>query len=193
MSNRRKVTTYVRNSPVTRQLWPWATGISMQDSREMLRRSARHKGHSLADVTYPNICALLALLGQWRISTMNCPEVAPGPVRQQNPWDAAFVLTVGSFLLTVELFYLQLTMLAFFAYSWSFLAYSFSFFTYSWSSFAYSGKVRLIRALRDCKQRSFTVSKKARTVSTRASPKSLSPSDLVEIHSFKINVRPVIL
>ena len=56
---------------------------------------------------------------------------------------------------------------AFFAYSWklpaysgaflltvdnfSFFAYSFSFLTYSWSFFAYSGKVRLIRALRNCK------------------------------------------
>ena len=82
----------------------------------------------------------------------------------------------------------------FFAYSWKLPAYSgaflltvdnFSFSTYNWSSFAYSfsfpclqlelffaygGKVRLIRALRDCKQRSFTVSKKAPTVSKKASP-----------------------
>ena len=61
-----------------------------------------------------------------------------------------FLLTVGSFLLTVELFDLQLTILAFLAHSWSVFAYSFSFFTYSWSFFTYSGKVRLIRALRDC-------------------------------------------
>ena len=40
--------------------------------------------------------------------------------------------------------------------------------------FAYSGKVRLIRALRDCKQRSLTVSKKAPTVSTKASPVFIS-------------------
>ena len=57
-----------------------------------------------------------------------------------------------------------------FTYSWSFFAYSFSFFAYSWSFFAYSGKVRLTRALRDCKQRSSTVSKKASTVSKKASP-----------------------
>ena len=57
----------------------------------------------------------------------------------------------GAFLLTVDNF-------SFFTYSWSFFAYSFSFFTYSWSFFAYSGKVRLIRALRDCKQRSLTKS-----------------------------------
>ena len=73
-----------------------------------------------------------------------------------------------------------------FAYSWklpaysgafsrtvdnfSFFAYNFSFFTYSWSFFAYSGKVHLIWALRDCKQRSSTVSKKAPTVSKKASP-----------------------
>ena len=67
----------------------------------------------------------------------------------------------------------------FFAYSWKLPAYSgaflltvdnFSFFTYSWNFLAYSGKVRLIKALRDCKQRSLTVSKKAPTVSKKASP-----------------------
>ena len=82
---------------------------------------------------------------------------------------------------------------SFFAYSWKLLAYSgafllsvdnFSFllrvgafllpisafFAYSWSFFAHSGKVRLIRALRDCKQRSLTVSKKAPTVSKKTKP-----------------------
>ena len=53
----------------------------------------------------------------------------------------------GASLLTVHKF-------SFSTYSWSFFTYSFSFFTYSWSFFAYSGKVLLIRALRDCKQRS---------------------------------------
>ena len=62
----------------------------------------------------------------------------------------------GAFLLTI--------------YFFSFSADNFSFFTYNWSFFAYNGKVRLIRALRDCKQRSLTVSKKAPTVSTKASP-----------------------
>ena len=71
----------------------------------------------------------------------------------------------GAFLLTVDNF-------RFFTYSWSFFAYSFSFSTYSWSVF--SAKVRLIRALRDCKQRSLTVSKKAPTVSTKASPHKFS-------------------
>ena len=37
-------------------------------------------------------------------------------------------------------------------------------------AFLLSGKVRLMRALRDCKQRSSTVSKKAPTVSKKASP-----------------------
>ena len=69
----------------------------------------------------------------------------------------------GAFLLTIDNFSL-------FIYSWSSVAYSFSFFTYSWSFFAYSGKVRLIRALRDCKQRSLTVSKKAPTVSKKLLP-----------------------
>ena len=36
--------------------------------------------------------------------------------------------------------------------------------------FAYNGKVSLIRALRDCKQRSLTVSKKAPGLSEKASP-----------------------
>ena len=69
----------------------------------------------------------------------------------------------GAFLLTVDNF-------GFFTYNWSFFAYNFSFLTYSYSFFAYSGKVRLIRALRGCKQRSLTVSKKAPTVSKKASP-----------------------
>ena len=80
----------------------------------------------------------------------------------------------GAFLLTVDNF-------SFFAYSWSFFAYSFSFLTYSWSFFAYSGKMHLIRALRDCKQRSLTVSKKAPTVSKKASPQKLPPHCLETI------------
>ena len=72
-----------------------------------------------------------------------------------------------AFLLTVDNF-------SFSAYSWSFFAYSFSFFTYSWSFFASSGKVRLISALRDCKQRRSTVSKKASTVSKKAPPEFLT-------------------
>ena len=72
--------------------------------------------------------------------------------------DAACLLTVGSFLLTVELFFLTVD--------------NFSYFAYSWSFFAYNGKVRLIRALRDCKQSSLTVSKKAPTVSKKASTPS---------------------
>ena len=77
--------------------------------------------------------------------------------------DAAVLLTVGSFLLTVELFDLQSTTLVF-------VTYSFCFLTYNWSFFAYSGKVRLIRALRDCQQRNLTVSKKTPNVSTKTSP-----------------------
>ena len=82
-------------------------------------------------------------------------------------YGGAFLLTVpaygGAFLLTVDNF-------SFFAYNWSFFASIFCFLTYSWSFFAYSPKVRLIRALRDCKQRSFIVSKKAPTASEKASP-----------------------
>ena len=76
----------------------------------------------------------------------------------------------GALVLTVDNF-------SFFAYSWSFFAYSFSFFTYnwsffaySWSFFAYSWSFFLRRALRNCKQRSLTVSKKAPTVSKKLPP-----------------------
>ena len=72
-----------------------------------------------------------------------------------------------SFLLTVDSF-------SFSTYNWSFFAYNFSFFSHSWSFFAYSGKVRLARALRDCKQRSLTVSKKAPAVSKKRPPFFLS-------------------
>ena len=67
-------------------------------------------------------------------------------VRSFPAYNGAFLLTVANF--------------SFFNYTWSFVAYSFIFFAYTWSFFAYNGKVRLIRALRDCKQRSLTVSKK---------------------------------
>ena len=77
----------------------------------------------------------------------------------------SFLLTidrVGAFLLTIGAFHLQLLS-----------------FTYSWSFLAYNGKVRLISDLRDCKQRSLTVSKQAPTASKKASPllfpKSISP------------------
>ena len=69
----------------------------------------------------------------------------------------------GAFLLTID-------NSSFFTCSWSFFHLQFEFFTYSWSFSAYSGKVRLISAFRDCKQRNSTVSKKAPTVSEKASP-----------------------
>ena len=76
-----------------------------------------------------------------------------------------FLLTVGSFLLTVELFYLQLTILAFLLTVGAFLLTVLACLLTVGAFFAYSGKVRLIRALRDCKQRSLTASKKTPTVS----------------------------
>ena len=59
----------------------------------------------------------------------------------------ALLLTIGAFLLTVRAFCLQL------------------------SFFAYNGKVYLRSTSTDCKHRSSTVSKKAPTVRTQASPK----------------------
>ena len=80
------------------------------------------------------------------------------------------MLTVGSFLLTVDVFNLQSTILAFLlTILASLLTVLASLLTYSWSFVCYSGKVRLIRALRDCKHRSLTVRKQAPTVK-KASP-----------------------
>ena len=102
-----------------------------------------------------------------------CKVLGPAKTHNnQNLGDATFFAYnwklpaySGAFFLTVDKF-------SFFTYSWSFFAYNFSFFTYNWSFFAYSRKVRLIRALRDCKQWSLTVSKKAPTVSKKASSES---------------------
>ena len=66
---------------------------------------------------------------------------------------------------------LQLTILASFTCNWSVFTYNFSsFFTCNWNLFAYNGRVRLISALRDCKQRSLTVCKKAPTLSRKLPP-----------------------
>ena len=91
----------------------------------------------------------------------------------QEGCSCLFAYAVGSFLLTVEVFYLQLTISAFLLTIGAFFAYKFSFSACNWSFFAYNRKVRLIRAFRDCKQRSLTVSKKALTVSKNCSPPSL--------------------
>ena len=66
-------------------------------------------------------------------------------------------------------FLLTIDNLGFSIFNWSFFAYKY-ILAYSWTFFAYNGKVRLIRTLRDCKQRSLTVSKRAATVSKNASP-----------------------
>ena len=74
--------------------------------------------------------------------------------------DAAFFLTNGSFLVTVELFCLELASFASLLTILAFLLTVLVSFSYNWSFFACSGKVRLLRALRDIKQRGLTVSKK---------------------------------
>ena len=86
--------------------------------------------------------------------------------------NAAFLLTAESFLLTVELLCLQLTLLAFLLTIGAFSLTGLAFLLTIGAFFAYSGKVHLIRALRDCKQRSLTVSKKAPTASKKASPRT---------------------
>ena len=84
--------------------------------------------------------------------------------------DAAFLLTIGSFLLAVELFLLTIDNCSFLTYSWSCILTALASLLTVGAFFAYSGKVHLRRALRDCKQRSLTVSKAAPTVSKKASP-----------------------
>ena len=80
-----------------------------------------------------------------------------------------FLLTVGSFLLPVEL-------LEFIVDNFSFslavgvFCLQLSLFYLQLEFFADSGKVRLIRALRDCKQRIFTVSKETPIVSKKNFP-----------------------
>ena len=64
----------------------------------------------------------------------------------------------GAFLLTVDTF-------SFFTYNWSFFAYNFSFLLAVGVFLLTVGKVRLIRPLRDCKQRNLTVNKKTPTAS----------------------------
>ena len=90
----------------------------------------------------------------------------------------------GAFLLTIDKF-------CFFTYSWSFLAYSFSCFTYDWSFFAYNGKVRLIRALRDCKQRSSTASKKVPALSKKWEGRKVPTKSLFEQEAPKLEPRSV--
>ena len=76
---------------------------------------------------------------------------------------------------------------------------AFSLLTYSCSFVAYSGKVRLIRSLRDCKQRSSNVSKRAPTESKKKLPPCLlveccpapmlslcDPDCLVRLQNFRI-------
>ena len=104
-------------------------------------------------------------------SPATCSDAPPVPLPpNRKKKDVAFLLTVGSFLFKVELFYLQLIILAFLLTIGVFLLTDGVFFAYSWSFVAYSGRLRLIRALSDCKQRSLTVSKKAPTVTKKASP-----------------------
>ena len=77
----------------------------------------------------------------------------------------------------MELFYLQLTILAFLLTIGAFLLTVLASLLTIGAFFAYSGKVRIIRALTDCKQRSLTVSKEAPTVSKKASPKKYERDD----------------
>ena len=98
-------------------------------------------------------------------------------IRQNHPFTKRIRLFAYNWKLPAysEAFLLTVDKFSFLAYNSSFFAYNFSSSTYSWSFFAYSGEVRLIRALRDCKQRSLSVSKKAPTVSEKEPPFAKPP------------------
>ena len=82
----------------------------------------------------------------------------------------------------------QLTILGFLLTVGVFSAYNFSFFAHSWSFFAYSGKVRLIKALRDCEQRSLAVNKQAPTVSKKNVP-HLNCRELISLAGWMWNCK----
>ena len=82
----------------------------------------------------------------------------------------SFFFTVGKLSAYSGACSLTIDNFSFLTYSWSFFTYNFSLFPSSWRFFAYSGSVRLISALRDCKQRSLAVSERAPTVSQKSFP-----------------------
>ena len=84
-----------------------------------------------------------------------------------------FLLTVGSFLLTVERFLLPVDNFSFFTYSWSVFAYIFSFLTYSWSFLCLQWESESNKGLKGLQAKKLNLSKKAPTVSQKASPPSL--------------------
>ena len=90
-----------------------------------------------------------------------CPFFAPEKECSFFAYSSKLPSHRGALLLTVDNF-------SFFAYSWNFLLTALVFLLTIGAFFAYSGKVHRIRALRDYKQRSLTVSKKAPTVSKKS-------------------------
>ena len=120
-----------------------------------------------------------------------------GPHENLHTTEGGQIEGVRLFCLQLEAFCLQWGFLltigncSVFAYNWSIFAYSFRFYTYSWSFFAYNSEVRLIRALRDCKQRSLAVSKKAPTASKKASPKLKGGPPDKPFERFESPLRPL--
>ena len=107
------------------------------------------------------------------ISSMFCRTVLPPKTvarQKRNRRMRLVCLQLEASCLQWSFFYLQLTILAFLLTIGAFLLTTLAFFTCNWSLFAFSGKVHLIRALRDCKRRSLTVSKKARAASKKNFP-----------------------
>ena len=139
-------------------LWTPLQGIGILD---FWRRPVRLPGNLGGNILCFRFQIKAALQAQW--ITIGCGFFA---------YNWKLPAYSGAFLLTIDNF-------SFCAYNWSFFAHNFSFFACSWSIFAYSGNVRLIRALRDCKQRSLTVSKKAPTVSKKTSPITISNSETI--------------
>ena len=93
-----------------------------------------------------------------------------GSAGSQYYWMQLFCLQLEASCLQWSFLYLQLTIVAFLLTVGAFLLTALASLLTVGAFLPTMGKARLIRALRDCKQRSSTVSKKAPTVSKKASP-----------------------
>ena len=172
------------------QVWGWASSrskwlCSSSESRETKARLPRHDSplHGLCPVTHSlghhgrmlhpfksihaNTFTLSREYGPLRL-TPHTKILSKSLIKKKERGCSCFCLQLK------ELFYLQLTIL-FFTCNWSFFTYNFRFFVYNWRLFACNWKVHAISALRVCKQRSLTVSKKSSNCKSKTSPKKEHP------------------
>ena len=117
--------------------------------------------------TAPRNCRFLSLVVVERVLTFFSSKARPEFGRKKENAVAQVVLPSLNEMSEACLldFYLQL----------EFLHLLFLLLYLQLGFLSYSGKARLISALRDCKQRNLTVSKKTPTVSNKASPQKFPP------------------